>query len=320
LKAFVSFLYTERAVRLNLKSLSDTFSNPHVHFLQTAVASPTMRNTKTRIGLKGSRKLQNFDFSGGIISGNSFGGGVATITGSTDTMDDTGSANSAGNATFTSNSGSSGFIYSPSGAAIGSTGAGATGSQVGSVDATLGTGALSFDGTTTSSGTGGFGAGFSPVNFNAVTTEIPGTAIMIKGSPKKGVSSGFSDPTFVTSYIPVSTGDTGGFGTGMGALDVQSTTTGTLSGDANTIGTGSVIGTGTTFGGGEATGFNYFGKAGGLGSGTATGGDTALGNTAADAVGGTFTGTGAAVGDFFNSGFGTFGGASGILSFPFPVP
>jgi hypothetical protein len=39
-----------------------------------------------------------------------------------------------------------------------------------------GVGGTQFTGTTKSS-QGGFGAGFSPMNFNTVTTEIPGAAI-----------------------------------------------------------------------------------------------------------------------------------------------
>jgi hypothetical protein len=265
--------------------------------------------------------LQNFDFPGGFLMGTGTGGGTATGIGSAQTMDVLGSADATGTGSFNSNSGGSGFIDSVFGMADGSGSGGATGSQDGSVNAMLGTGTLTFDGTTTSSGTGGFGAGFSPVNFNAVTTEVPGTAIMIVGSPKKGkISSGFSEPTFVTDFFPVSTGPTAGFGFGMGALNILSTTTGTLSGDADTIGTGSNIGTGTSFGGGQGTGYNYIGKAGGLGSGALDGTGTALGNTAADATGGTFTGMGDVVVDFTNGAFGAFGGASGILPFPFPVP
>jgi hypothetical protein len=279
------------------------------------VVAPPKRNTKTRPSLKGSRKLQNFDFSGGFISGTGTGGGTATGIGSAQTMDALGSADATGIGSFNSNSGGSGFIDSVFGMANGSGSGGATGSQDGSVNAMLGTGTLTFDGTTTSSGTGGFGAGFSPVNFNAVTTEVPGSAIQTFGSPKKGkLSSGFSDPTFVTTVVPVSTGPTGGFGTGSGSLDIASTTTGTLLGD-DAVGTGSSTGTATNFGGGEGTGLNYFGSAGGLGSGTGTGTGTGSGNTAADPTGGTFTGTGTAIGNFDNGGFGIFG-TNGVLGFP----
>jgi hypothetical protein len=261
--------------------------------------------------------MQTFDFTGGFLMGTSTGGGTTTGTGSTTTVDMGGSADATGGGSFNSNSGGSGYINSLFGMAMGSSAGGATGSQDGSVSAVKGIGALSFDGTTTSSGTGGFGAGFSPVNFNAVTTEIPGTAIMVQGSPKKGGSfSGFSDPTFMTIYVPVSTGPTAGFGTGSGALNILSMTTGTLSGDMNTAGTGMSTGAATNFGGGQGTGINYFGQAGGLGSGTGTGAGTGAGNTAMDTVGGMFTGMGSAIGNFNNGGFGSFG-TNGALTFPF---
>jgi hypothetical protein len=259
----------------------------------------------------------NFDFTGGILMGTSNSGGTATNTGSTSNLNATGSTDATGASNFSSNSGSSGYIYSPFGAATGSSNGGATGSQDGSVNAMFGVGGLSFGGTTTSSGMGGFGAGFSPVNFNEVTTEIPGTASMVQqGGKKGGFSTVISDPTFTTTFNPVSTGPTGGFGTGSGALDITSMTTGTLAGGATTIGTGTNTGTATSSGGGQGIGFNYFGKAGGLGSGAATGTGTGSGNTAMDTVGGVFTGMGMAVGNFNNGAFGSFG-TNGALTFPF---
>jgi hypothetical protein len=139
---------------------------------------------------------------------------------------------------------------------------------------------------------------------------------MLQGSKKGGSSSGFSDPTFTTTYVPVSTGPTAGFGVGSGALNILSMTTGTLAGGSTTIGTGTNTGTGTSSGGGQGTGFNFFGKAGGLGSGSATGTGTGSGNTAMDTVGGVFTGMGNATGFFNNGGFGSFG-TNGVLTFPF---
>jgi hypothetical protein len=131
---------------------------------------------------------------------------------------------------FTSISGSSGRVDTIYGSAEGSAAGGATGSQAGTVLITAGgLGTLKFDGTTTASGTGSFGAGFSPIQFNTVTTEIPGVAIVTLGSPKTG-GNAISAPTFVTTVVPVSTGPTSGFGSGAGALSVVSTTTGTLRG------------------------------------------------------------------------------------------
>jgi hypothetical protein len=104
-----------------------------------------------------------------------------------------------------------------------------------------------FDGTTVSFGTGSFGAGFSPVQLNTVTIEVPGSATSTSGSPKNGGAS--SGPTFVTNEVPVSTGPTGGFGAGSGALNITSTTTGTIGSQLiayNNIGYGSSVGEATS--------------------------------------------------------------------------
>jgi hypothetical protein len=225
---------------------------------------------------------------------------------------------STGTGQFTTMSGSSGFVDSAFGLAMGNAAGGSTGSQVGTATGMLGVGTLGFDGTTTTSGTGGFGAGFSPVLFTAVTTEIPGTLIVTQGnSPKSGVSTAYSDPTFSTVNVPSSTGPTGGFGQGGGGINIASTTTGTLMGNTTT-GTVSSTGAGTNFGGGMSSGLNYFGGAGGVGSGAGTGGAAGTGNTMFDLVGGTFTGTGSSISNFGNLGIGVFG-ANGGLTFP-PIP
>jgi hypothetical protein len=223
-----------------------------------------------------------------------------------------------GSGEFTSTSGSSGFIDSTFGSAVGSAAGGGTGSNAGTVGIVFGgTGVLSFDGTTTSSGGGGFGAGLSPVAFNTVTTQVPGAAFAIKKSSKKGgSSSGFAPSTFTTVVTPFSTGPTGGFGTGSGALDIKSTTTGTLLGETAmmvTIGTGSSGGEATNFGGGMGSATNYFGSVGGLGSGAGTSAAAASGTTKFDDTNGIFTGTGFATGNFNNQGAGIIG-TNGVLA------
>jgi hypothetical protein len=274
--------------------------------------------------LKGSRMLQNFGFSGGIISGTSGGGGTGTGTGSaeTSTADDVvGVADATGSGEFTTTSGSSGFIETALGSATGTSAGGATGSQAGNVGITLGgLGTLTFEGTTESSGAGGFGGGISPVQFSTVVTEVPGTAIPeTAGSPKKGGSTGggVTAPTFITTVVPVSTGPTGGFGTGSGTLDIASTTTGTLMAPTGlvAVGVGTSGGEATSFGGGSANGANFFGSAGGLGSGAGTGAAAAAGITEMDATNAIFTGTGGATGTFNNQGSGIFG-TSQTLAFP----
>jgi hypothetical protein len=281
--------------------------------------------------LKGSRKLacirrlqSPLRFNGGRVSGTATGGGTATGVGSAQTgdpCDDVGAADASGSGEFTVTSGSSGFVDTVFGSAVGSAAGGGTGSQAGNAAITMGgVGIIKFDGTTSSSGTGGFGAGFSPVQFNTVTTEIPGSAITIPGSPKKGGSSGgFSPPTFITTVVPVSTGPTGGFGSGNGAIDITSTTTGTLMANEITdtsIGTGSSVGKATSFGGGMGSATNYFGTAGGLGSGAATGAAATAGSTKFDMVNGIFTGASDATSNFGNQGSGIFGGRPTTLAFP----
>jgi hypothetical protein len=276
--------------------------------------------------LKGSRKLQfgfptGTRFGGGIATGTSAGGGTVNVAGDVKTTTNVGIAEATGTGDFTSNSGSSGFINTVFGSSIGSSAAGGTGSQNGIVDAMKAvTGTAEFEGTTTTSGNGGFGAGFSPVQFNTVVTEVPGTAIPATfGSPKKGgtTGGGFNPSTFVTTVTPVSTGPTGGFGFGSGGLDIASTTTGTIKDDntAVAIGTGSITGGGTSFGGGMGTSTNFFGTAGGLGSGAGTIGATATGTSKDDQTNGIFTGTGGATGNFNNQGQGIFGN-SNVIAFP----
>jgi hypothetical protein len=307
-------LNTVRAIRFILKSPSDTFFDLHLpFFIQTA--SGRKPNTKTRPSLKGSRKLQNFEFTGGLVSGIATGGGVATGIGSVNVMNNTGLATSTGTGLFSTMSGASGFVDSYAGMAMGTAAGGSTGSQIGSASGMLGVGTLGFTGTTTTNGMGGFGAGFSPVQFTPVTTVIPGSLIVTQGSPKGGNSMAYSDPTSSTVFVPSSTGPTGGFGLGGGGINIVSTTTGTLAGGNTTIGSASSIGAGTNSGGGMSSGINYFGGAGGVGSGAGTGGATGAGNTMFDLVGGTFTGTGSSISDFSNLGVGVFGGNGG-LTFP----
>jgi hypothetical protein len=248
----------------------------------------------TSSNLKGTRKLQFFGFprplttsspfSGGVISGSSTGKGSATGKGSSETMDAAtyiAEGETGGSAKFTQGGSSSGYISTMFGSAKGSGAGGATGEQAGSVSLMMGgVGTLEFDGTTTSSGTGGFGGGFSPVGSNFA-----------------------------------STGPTGGFGSGSGSLGIESDTTGTLMGDPTTIGTGSSGGKATNYGNGKATGYNYFGSAGGIAGGTGTIAAAGSGNTKADVTNGVFTGSGSADGNFDNQGSGLFG-VSATLTFP----
>jgi hypothetical protein len=290
------------------------------HCNSSSTQAPSKNNKISH--LKGSRKLQlPLGFSGGIAQGTSISGGGATGSGSAsvEALDDEGIADGSGGGEFTSTSGSSGFIDTVFGSAQGSSAAGATGEQAGNVGIRIGgMGSLSFDGTTESSGMGSFGAGLSPVQFNTVVTEIPGTAIEgTSGSPKKGgTTGGVSPPTFITTIVPVATGPTGGFGAGSGSFEIDSTTSGMLIGDSDYgIGVGSSGGEATNFGGGSGSATNFLGSAGGLGSGASTGYAEASGGTKYDTENGIFTGTGGATGGFSNQGAGFFG-KSQSLAFP----
>jgi hypothetical protein len=79
----------------------------------SSTQAPSKSNKMTRIShLKGSRKLQNFGFAGGIISGTSGGGGSGTGSGSASVEDAgvVGVADGTGSGEFTATTGSSGFI------------------------------------------------------------------------------------------------------------------------------------------------------------------------------------------------------------------
>jgi hypothetical protein len=257
--------------------------------------------------LKGSRKLidttpncnrRNLQSARGAATG----GATAVGSGSAETnceFDPIGDSGASGSGEFVITSGSSGFADTMFGSAVGSAASGATGSQNGKAEIVFGgLGTLAFDGTTTSSGTGGFGADFSPVGFNSVTTE-------------EG-----------TTVTPFSTGPTGGSGTGKGDLSIASKTTGMLMANINnndvppaTIGTASSGGKATNVGGGMGSGSNLFGTAGGLGSGAATGAAASAGNTKLDVVNGIFSGLSEATGNFDNQGSGNFGGRPTTLAF-----
>jgi hypothetical protein len=276
----------------------------------TLYASPT-KSLKTRRNLKGSRKLQLTQFTGGFISGVSNTGGTATGVGSATTKDPTNAADasSTGAANFMGTSGSSGFIRPTSGnglsggviitslgvqnaipapnqnSALGSANAGAQGSQAGAVSiANGGTGTLKFDGTTAANGAGSFGGGFTPVGVNTVTA-----------------------PDGTTSEQIFSQGATGGFAGGSGALSIAATTTGSLMGGNTTIGAGLSGGTASNSGGGMAAGTNGLGSGGGTGFGTGMVSSSAAGTTKFDNSTGVFVGTGGVSGDFNNNGSGIFG-------------
>jgi hypothetical protein len=272
--------------------------------------------------LKGSRNLQSF--SGGIISGTATGFGTGTGSGSAQNTNEDeyyGVTDGTGKGGFSSTSGSSGFINSALGTASGSAAAGVTGSQAGNAHVILGGAQLvSFDGTTEAIGMGSFGGGISPVQFNTVVTEVPGTAYEgTSGSPKSGGSTGggISPSTFVTTQVPVMTGPTGGFGAGSGSLDIKSFTTGaSKNDDYYEIATGTSAGEATTFGGGNAQAETFFGSASGLGSGAATGYTEATGSAAYQQDDyATFTAAADTTAIFNNVGTGIFG-QSGTLAFP----
>jgi hypothetical protein len=179
-----------------------------------------------------------------------------------------------------------------------------------------GLGILSFDGTTESTGAGGFGAGLSPVQFNTVVTEVPGDPIPETFAKGDSTGGGVTPSTVIATVVPVSTGPTGGFGTGSGSLEIDSYTTGYLNNAAAcSLGAGSSGGEATNFGGGSATAANFFGSAGGLGSGAGIGAAAAAGITEMDVMNAIFTGTGGATGNFNNQGSGIFG-TNGVLTFP----
>jgi hypothetical protein len=167
-----------------------------------------------------------------------------------------------------------------------------------------------FTGATSSTGTGGFGAGFSPVGFNTQTVTIPGVAT--SGGGKKGKTT-ISAPTTMTTVTPYSTGPSGGFGSGSGELNISGMAAGTMAAGTG-YSTGTSTGTADNFGGGTGGAGNYFGSAGGTGSGAGSGTGVGGGSTKVDTAG-VFTGTGTATGNFNNGGSGIFG-ATGAIGFP----
>jgi hypothetical protein len=282
----------------------------------------------TRRNLKGSRKLQvtlpdQTRFTGGVASGAANAGGSAGGAGSAKSAYQALYSNpsSFGTGEFGITGGSSGFVNTVSGTAAGTAAAGATGSQSGAaklpMGATMGDGILAFAGTTDANGRGSFDAGFSPVQFNTVTTTIPGIPAS-GGSSKKDSSGGSTDPTFVTTVIPVSTGATGGTASGSGSFNINSGATGKLSYYG---GTGSSTGKATNFGGGSSTATNALGSAGGLASGAGTGAASGGGTVTAMMIAGPYytsdiVGTGNSNGNFNNVGSGIFGGSSNVLTIP----
>jgi hypothetical protein len=101
---------------------------------------------------------------------------------------------------------------------------------------------------------------------------------------------------------------------GLGNLDINSTSTGTLLG-ATADGIGSSVGTVSNFGGSITEATNILGTAGAFGSGAGTGDANAGGTTQFDLVNGMFTGLGTSQGGFFDQASGFFG-ALGAITFP----
>jgi len=266
--------------------------------------------TPFKRNLKGSRKLQRLNFLGGTATGTATNGGSATGTGSGVTKAAGGIANSNGSGSFTNNGGATGFVDTVFGTADGDAAATSSGSQAGTAAVITDAGTSKFAGTTTTNGAGSFGAGFSPVVFNTVITPGPLITTTSSGSSKKGGSSTTTvlGPDIVT-VIPTSTGPTGGFGEGSGAINLLSNSQGTA---ILGVSTGSITGAGASTGGGQGQATNFFGSAGGLGSGQISGTDAAGGNSKLDATGASFTGTGSASGSFANQGSGAFGTNSNV--------
>lgn len=206
------------------------------------------------------------------IGGTSGGSGTASGTGSLDVGDMGGAGSSNIMSTFSSGGFSFGGLVGPDGAVQGQSTGGSSGTGGGDgtiTDSMMMPAGITFTGSITGSGMGGFGAISSPVDF-----------------------AGFS------------TGPTGGFGGGIGALDLSSAGTGTGFGtDVNAVSNGMNFGTG----GGQ--GINIFGIAGGMGAGMSTGAAAGMGTT----VDGIFSSMGTSTSNFNNLGQGFFGGAS-----PFP--
>jgi hypothetical protein len=244
----------------------------------------------------------------GKVGGASTGSGSANSSGSVNTSEDGATSESSGKGEFTTSGGSSGFIDTKSGSAQGNSAAGATGSNSGTVGIENGgVGTLTFDGSTTSSGRGGFGGGFSPV------VNTGSTSMSISGTPNsQGDVNGFrgSSSRTPTTFNPSSTTltrSTGGFGNGSGALNIASKTGGTLNGDATTVGTGTSGGEATSFGEGSASGRNPFGTAGGAARGSVDAADAVSGTTMNVDTAGVFDVSGSVQGNFDNRGSGVFG-------------
>jgi hypothetical protein len=147
----------------------------------------------------------------------------------------------AGSGNFDTTSGSSGFVDTVFGSAVGSSAAGGAGSQIGSAALYAVVAGAKFDGTTTSTGAGAFGAGFSPFG----------------PTGGFGAGSGGLDIASTTEGI----NDNYGFNRGYGP-NVEA----------------SSVGAAANFGGGMGTATNVFGTAGGLGSGASSGAATGLGD------------------------------------------
>jgi hypothetical protein len=216
------------------------------------------------MNIRRGRKLQSFVF------GNSGGSGTASGTGDLNAggMGGAGSSNSM--STFNSGGSSSGALIGPDGAVQGQSTGGSSGMGGGvgtTTDSMMMPAGVRFTGSTIGSGLGSFGASSSPINFSGFTT-----------------------------------GPTGGFGGGIGTLDLSSAGTGTG------FGTGvNTVSNGMNFGSGGGRGINIFGIAGGMGAGMGTGAAASMGTTAVDGV---VSSTGTSMSNFNNLGQGFFGGTN----------
>jgi hypothetical protein len=260
------------------------FCSPGTLLLQTTAASAKKKGVASR-HLKGSRRLQNFDFSGGFVSGIGTSSGTTTSSGDASLLGLGGEGSSTGMGNFNTTSGAVGFVFSGFGDVVGSATTGAAGSQLGNSLVMDDVGTSLFAGTTTVGSEGIFGAGLSP--------PIAGQVL----------------------------GPTGGFGTGTGLFDISSLSSGTTGGTGAGLSSGDSVGTASNFAGASGSGIipNFF-SAGGTGSGASDGTASGTGSTATDPTGASFMGLGTLVGvDFQNFGVGVFG-QGGTIPFPPSLP
>jgi hypothetical protein len=257
-------------MRVIRRSIAEIF--PWLHSLTLFLPSPRLFQSRaaavnSEASSRGLRRRHNTRHLQSTIFGTSGGTGTASGTGSLDVGDMGGTGSSNIMSTFNSGGFSFGGLVGPDGAVMGQSAGGSsgTGGGVGTItDSMMMPAGITFNGSVTGSGLGTFGAISSPIDFSGFTT-----------------------------------GPTGGFGGGIGALDLTSAGTGTGFGtDVNAVSNG------MNFGSGGGQGNNIFGIAGGMGAGMGTGAAFGMGTT----VDGVFSSMGTSTSNFNNLAQGFFGG------------